>query len=117
MKFLQANDFEWKEKEGYSKKVFLDENDLNHPGFLVQTIKIKAHEKVASHFHKKQTEVFYFLNENGYFVVNNEKIIPKIGDIIVIEPNDKHTVVNNSNADFLYVAFKINYNEDDCYWD
>lgn len=68
----------------------MDENDLNYKGALVQQLKIKPGETAESHHHKKQTEIFYFLNTNGYFIVNGEKIIPEIGDIIVIEPNDKH---------------------------
>lgn len=117
MKFLQENTFEWKDKQGYSKKIFLTEDDLKHPGTLVQMIKIKAHDEAKSHFHKKQTEVFYFLNANGYFTVNGEKIIPKVGDIIVIEPHDKHIVTNDTDNDFLYMAFKVNFDEEDCYWD
>lgn len=49
--------------------------------------------------------------------MNGEKIIPNVGDIIVVESNDKHIVTNNTDQDFLYMAFKINYDEKDCYWD
>lgn len=116
MKFLQTEAFGWIDKQGYSKKIFLDENDLKHPGALVQMIKIKAHDEAKSHFHKKQTEIFYFLNANGYFTVNGGKVTPKAGDIIVVEPYDKHIVTNNTESDFLYLAFKVNYDESDCYW-
>ena len=115
MKFLQTEAFGWIDKQGYSKKIFLDENDLKHPGALVQMIKIKAHDEAKSHFHKKQTEIFYFLNANGYFTVNGGKVTPKAGDIIVVEPYDKHIVTNNTESDFLYLAFKVNYDESDCY--
>lgn len=117
MKFLQSDHFDWQDKAGYSKKIFLNEEDLNHPGALVQMIKIKARDEAKSHHHKEQTEVFYFLNTNGFFTVNGEKIRPAVGDIIVIEPGDTHIVTNDTDEDFLYVAFKIKYREDDCYWD
>lgn len=117
MKLIKSKDKPWKEKEGYSKKVFLDESDLNFPGALIQQIKIKPSETAVSHYHKKQTEIFYFLNSNGYFVVNEERINPQQGDIIVVEPNDKHTVVNDQKGDFLYMAFKLNYEKGDLFWD
>ncbi|SEH05504.1 cupin domain-containing protein [Candidatus Venteria ishoeyi] len=115
MKYVK--DKNWLEKEGYSKKIFLDENDLGTKGARVQEIKIKAGEVAKIHHHKIQTEIFYFLNKNGYFIVNGEKIKPKVGEILVVEPNDKHEIVNNTKEDFLYLCFKINYSEDDLYWD
>lgn len=117
MRFIEGDRKEWQDKQGYSKKILLNSAKLKHPGALVQEIKIKAHGEAPSHYHKEQTEVFYFLNTNGFFTVNGEKIQPKVGDIIVIEPYDKHTVTNNTDKDFLYLAFKLNYSEDDLYWD
>lgn len=117
MKFIKTKEKPWQDKKGYSKRIFLDEKDLAHPGALVQEIKIKPRETAASHFHKKQTEIFYFLNTNGYFTVNGEKIAPEVGDILVVEPNDKHITTNDTDKDFLYMAFKVNYDEKDLYWD
>ncbi len=117
MQFIKSSDKSWDEKKGYSKKVYLSEDELKTKGAHVQEIKIKPREVAKNHYHKVQTEIFYFLNNNGYFVVNGEKISVKTGDIIVIEPNDMHEVVNNSDDDFLYMAFKLNYNEQDSYWE
>ncbi len=117
MKYIKSSDKSWDDKKGYSKKVFLTEEELNTKGAHVQQIKIKPHEVAKNHHHKIQTEVFYFLNNNGYFVVNGNKIDITTGDIIVIEPNDIHAVVNNTNDDFLYLAFKVNYNKEDSYWE
>lgn len=117
MKVIHPNDCAWQDKQGYSKKIFLNGVDLHHPGALVQMIKIAPRDEAASHYHKEQTEIFFFLNENGYFTVNGEEIHPKKEDIIVIEPNDHHIVTNNTDQDFLYLAFKVAYDENDCYWD
>ena len=117
MKLIKKDDKKWLDKEGYSKKIFLTEKDLNSPGNHVQLIKIKPHETAKNHYHKIQTEIFYFLNKNGFFIVNGKKFPVEEGDIIVIEPNDRHEVVNNTDNDFLYLAFKIKYNEDDFYWE
>lgn len=117
MKIIRAESKDWQDKQGYSKKIFLDENDLNYPGGLVQEIKIKPQEKAMSHYHKKQTEIFYFLTDNGYWIINGEKQIFNIGDVLVIEPFDKHTTINESDIDYTYLAFKFNYSQDDLYWD
>ncbi|MBU3918341.1 hypothetical protein KKC63_00305 [Patescibacteria group bacterium] len=84
MKLIKEDNKEWLDKKGYSKKIFLNDKDLNYPGALVQLIKIKPGETAEIHHHKKQIEIFYFLNENGYFIVNEKKIDLKIGDVLVI---------------------------------
>ena len=73
-------------------------------------------ETAQSHHHKIQTEIFYFLSNCGYRIVNWKKITPNIWDILLIEPNDMHIVVNDSKQDYLYLAFKIDYVSDDSYW-
>jgi len=115
MKIIKSQNKEWLEKEGYSKRIFLDEKDLNHPGSLVQEIKIKPGETAKEHYHKKQTEIFYFLTENGYWIINEEEMSFKKGDVLVIEPLDKHTIINNTKEDYIYLAFKFNYDPNDSY--
>lgn len=86
-------------------------------GSLIQEVKIKAGEKAESHYYEKQKEVFYFLTDNGYFVINGEKIDVNVGDILMVEPGDKHKTINNSDKDFIYLCFKINFVENDLIWD
>ncbi|MDD5566753.1 MAG: cupin domain-containing protein [Patescibacteria group bacterium] len=117
MKFIKSSKKAWEEKKGYSKKIFLDEEDLHTPGARIQLIKIKPKETAKNHYHKKQTEISYFLNNNGFYIVNGIKQQVEAGDIIVIEPNDRHEVVNNTDSDFLYVVYKLNYAEDDLFWE
>lgn len=117
MKIIKSESKEWLQKEGYSKKIYLNEIDLGHKGALVQKLKIKTGESAPMHHHEKQTEIFYFLNNNGYFVVNDKKIEVESDDILVVEPFDRHIAVNESGEDFLYMAFKVNYEENDLFWD
>jgi len=116
MKILKSEDKQWTEKEGYSKRIFLNEKDLNYPGGLVQEIKIKPGEGAKEHYHKKQTEIFYFLTGNGYWIINGEKMSFKRGDVLAIEPFDKHITLNDTDEDYIYLAFKFNYSSDDLYW-
>lgn len=117
MKYIQSNTKQRKDNQWYSKKVFLDSEELNSPGTIVQEIKIKAWELVKSHHHKVQKEIFYFTTDHGYFIVNWETIKPNIWDVLVIEPNDHHVVVNESNQDYIYFCFKIDYSPEDFYRD
>ena len=75
---------------------------------MVQEVIIPAHQVANAHYHEHTTEVFYFLTEHGYRIVNEEKIVPKIGDVLLIEPGDIHTVVNETDQDYRYLVFKIN---------
>lgn len=117
MKLVSSTDKEREDKQWYSKKVLLDDKDLNNPWSLVQMIKIKAWEVAQIHHHKIQTEIFYFLNDHGYWIVNGEEIYPKVGDTLAIEPNDNHTVIANKDQDYVYLAFKVHYDKDDLYRD
>jgi quercetin dioxygenase-like cupin family protein len=117
MKIIKSDEKSWQEKQGYSKKILLEGKDIGFPGGLVQEIKIKPQETAVNHYHKKQTEIFYFLSENGYWLINGEKFNFKAGDAVVIEPLDKHTIVNNSDKDYIYLAIKYNYDPNDSYWE
>ena len=116
MKIKRLNETEWLDKTGYSKRIYLGEESLGK-GSLVQEIKVKPGETAKSHYHEKQTEVFYILNENGYFIINSEKLDLKIGDVLVVEPMDRHVTVNNTDKDFTYLCFKINFVEGDSIWE
>ena len=117
MKFVPWESKQREDKQWYSKKILLSEEELKNPWSLVQYIKIKSWETAASHLHKIQTEIFYFLDENWYRIVNGEEIHPKKWDVLVIEPNDKHTVIASKTTDYIYLAFKIAYDPNDLYRD
>jgi len=105
------------DKQGYSKRILATKEDIWSPSNLLQEIKIKPGETAAAHIHKIQTEVFYIVTENGYRIVNGKKVTPKIWDVLIIKPNDSHAVVNESDVDYMYLSFKVNYVEDDLYRD
>lgn len=49
--------------------------------------------------------------------MNGEKVSLNIGDLLIVEPNDKHEVHNFSAEPFRYVAFKFNWVEGDYFED
>lgn len=115
MKHIKSADVSWTEKKGYSKKVMLTPDMLRKPGLLVQSLRIKPQKSVGPHYHRKQTEIFYFLNVNGVFEINGKAVPLSSGDALVVEPNDVHATWNNSSEDFLYVAFKFDWVDGDYY--
>ena len=117
MKHIRNADKPWLEKLGYSKKPLALPDVIGQPGLLVQELKILPRQVCKNHYHKVQTEIFYFINVFGRFVVNGETINLEPGDVLIVEPNDWHEVSNTSEYDFLYVAFKFNWVEDDYYED
>lgn len=116
MKIKRLNETEWLDKTGYSKRIYFGEESLGK-GSLVEEIAVKSGEVLKSHYHEKQTEVLYILNENGYFIINDEKLEVKTGDVLVLEPMDRHITVNNTDKDFTYLCFKINFVEGDSIWE
>jgi len=117
MKFIPWDTKEWQDNPWYSKKIYLNEKELNSPWNLVQQLKVPAWQRAEIHYHKIQTEVFYFFDDTGYWIVNGEEIHPKAWDVLVIQPNDKHTAVNETDRDYIYICFKINYALNDFYLD
>lgn len=115
MKHLKNADATWTVKPGYSKKALATPTILNKEGMLVQELCIKAHDSVGPHYHKKQTEIFYFTTVNGTFTVNGADIPLALGDVLIVEPNDVHAVRNDSDQDFRYVAFKFDWEDGDYY--
>ncbi len=117
MKLLPWDTKIWQKKVWYSKKILFNGQDSWYPWSLVQEIKIMPGEIAQSHYHKIQTEIFYFLNDCGYWIVNWKTIQPKVWDVLLIEPDDRHIVVNDSKQDYFYLAFKVDYVLDDSYWE
>ncbi len=117
MKIIKENSKEWEKKEGYSKKILLSEGIIKENNSLVQLIKISPGEVAENHYHKKQAEIFYFLNDNGYWIINGKKFVFQIGDTLLIEPEDMHRIVNNTEKPYIYLCFKLNYLSNDLYWE
>jgi quercetin dioxygenase-like cupin family protein len=116
MKLILPEEKNWEEKVGYSKKVYLTPVETGQPGLQIQVIKLKPGQVAKEHFHKVLTEIFYFSKINGYFAVNGEKIELKEESILIVEPNDRHKVVNDSQEDFTYLVIKLNNDNDDFYF-
>ena len=117
MQHIRNQEAEWTRKPGYSKKVLATPDLLGQSGLLVQELEISPGQIAAYHYHKQQTEIFYFLNTVGEFWVNGARVPLAVGDLLIVEPNDKHEVRNTNAEPFRYVAFKFNWVENDYFED
>ena len=70
-----------------------------------------------NHYHRQQTEVFYALNNLGYFIVNGENIKLEVGDLLLVEPGENHTVANDNSEEFKFLAIKLDNNKKDTFTD
>jgi quercetin dioxygenase-like cupin family protein len=113
MRHILATNTPWQHKPGYSKRIYATPTELGQPGLLVQELQIAPGQVAKNHYHKRQTEIFYFTNTVGQFDVNGKTIPLQVGDVLIIEPNDWHEVRNDSTENFRYVAFKFNFVEND----
>ena len=59
-----------------------------------------------SHFHKETEEVFWFIKGKPLFYINNEEIRVNEGDVYVIEPNEVHNILNDTDEESLIVFSK-----------
>lgn len=73
---------------GQTKRAFTDDPDQIASIHLVD---IRADSKV--HYHKKLTEIYLFLEGNGYMEVDGEKISVKPYSAILIKPGCRHRAV------------------------
>lgn len=117
MKFIDSTKGTWIKGRGYEKRVLFSESDLQCKGTLAQALRIRPGEEVGNHHHEKQFEVFCFTSGRGIFIVSGERVKVAAGDVLLVEPGDVHAIVNDSEEDLLYVAFKTNYVKDDLFWE
>lgn len=117
MKIIKARDKDWQEGADYFKKILLDSTDIEAENFLIQEVRMKAGTRAKKHYHKKQTELFYAINDSGYFIVGGDNIKLEAGDLLLVNTDEKHTVVNDSQKEFRFLAMKLSYDENDTFID
>jgi len=118
MKYKSHDTGEAVHKKDYSKRVIFSPEDFQEKGHLLQVVTIPPKTKQRSHFHHKQTEVFYILEGEAYIYINGKEFLAKPGDAFICSPGDKHNLWNQTDKDFKLVVFKINFSkEDDTKWE
>jgi len=117
VKYITKEQADLKHGDNYSKLVFAENINMYSDKSLVQMIIIEPKTDVASHYHEKTTEIFYFLSGVGTFIVDGKSIICEPGSILICEPGEKHPVKNDSDEPWKYLAFKTYQEGGDSIWD
>jgi len=116
MKFVRLSDKQWLERQGYSKKILLTEEDLKSKGNLVQVVKNDAHTEIKPHYHKRMKEVYHVLKGSAIIFCGETRVRAQPGDTLLCEPGEVHGVVNDTDEEFLFAVFKIDADDEDTVW-
>lgn len=97
----------------------VNENDFayrfgdNGPKYLVQgpnvdvgVVVIKPGQDFQNHYHTTCEEIFYALEGEIDFYVNNAKVPIKQGDVLQVRPHESHYLINRSDGIFKALFIK-----------
>lgn len=107
---------EWTRQPGYERGILLPFGSEGYPGVQVQLTQIAGGEKVASHYHLKQTELIFFLEGSCDFIFENSTVTMRLGELLVIEPGEIHNAINNSEITAQFLTLKIRGSPKDTMW-
>ncbi|OYT56027.1 MAG: hypothetical protein B6U76_04655 [Desulfurococcales archaeon ex4484_217_2] len=95
VKHYKLGEIKLEQRENYLGKIFSEISVNNTPLGLLRVI-IPRGVTARRHYHRKHFEIFVFLKGIGEIIVEQndiiERIIAKKGDIVIIYPEEKHTV-------------------------
>jgi len=100
---------EWEQFDDYAKKVLISPQIEQGINFLVQQVSMRPKTRAKEHSHENQTEIFIGLKNSGYFLIDGEKKKITEGESLRVEPKVKHTVGNDGDQDFEFLAIKLDY--------
>ncbi len=107
----------WTQEPGYRRNILLPFGMESYADIQIQLTEISAGEKVRNHYHLKQTEFIYFLKGTCAFSFEDNSITIRHGDLLIIEPREKHSAINKGEVTARFLTFKIRGLPDDTVWD
>jgi mannose-6-phosphate isomerase-like protein (cupin superfamily) len=110
MKLIKSDSKIEEDRGGYVRKVLL-EHDFEHQDKIRSTwaalVTIPPEGTAQAHFHENTTEIFYFLGE-AIISINSNKYEVNVGDLVIVEPKEAHTVKTKSTDTALKIlVFKF----------
>jgi mannose-6-phosphate isomerase-like protein (cupin superfamily) len=78
--------------------------------YAFKRLNIDAGKKILNHYHAIKEETFYIAKGTGIVTFNNKEIHVTEGDIIHIEPNDRHSI--EAITDLVVIEASTPYLED-----
>ena len=88
------------------KKVILENQIIPHLTNFSQAI-LQPQQISYVHSHEDMWEVFYIESGKGLMVVNDQEYQLEKGVCIMVEPHDRHEIINNGNKNLVINYFGI----------
>jgi len=116
MKLIRRESNNWVQADGYRKNILMTENEIGVKGSLTQIVVVEAGSQVKPHYHKRTSELIYVIEGDCLFTVNDRTFPLQTGDLLLTEPGDIHSLVNDGPSAWQALVFKINAVADDSFW-
>ncbi|WP_042351289.1 cupin domain-containing protein [Bacillus massiliigorillae] len=100
MKKVHESDFEYRFGDNGPKYL------TKGPNIDLGIVVLKPGQDFQNHYHTTCEEVFYILEGNIDFYINNQRYPVQPGDMIQCSPGDSHYLINTSTAPFKAVFIK-----------
>ncbi|MHB1294942.1 MAG: cupin domain-containing protein [Anaerolineae bacterium] len=66
-------------------------------------------QSLGGHYHETVEETFYVVQGRGTMVANGERIALQEGDVLRMDPTDRHDILNDAEAPLKLVFIKCPY--------
>jgi len=66
-------------------------------------------DKLDTHYHLEVEETFYIIEGKGSFTINGDEYSVEPGDVLRMEVNDRHAILNNGMDNLKIVFIKCPY--------
>ncbi len=102
------NDWEWvdlaKHHAGSLTKLLVTKESCGSENidFFISSYAPGAY--AAMHEHERSEEVFYFMQGEGVFMMNNEKHTIKPGTVVYVPPKTRHGIFNTGMENLVFVV-------------
>ena len=116
MRYIQSVQ-KWTNQVGYQRGILLPFGDKEYHGVQVQLTQIASGDKVSKHYHLKQTEIIYFLEGSCDYFFENATITIHPGELLIINPREVHSTINNSGITARFLTLKISGVLKDTVWE
>lgn len=79
---------------------------LKGPNVDIGIVVLKPGQDFQNHYHTTCEEVFYILEGNIDYYINNQRVSVQPGDLILCAPGDTHYLINQSETNFKALFIK-----------
>ncbi|MEN1936336.1 cupin domain-containing protein [Paenibacillus sp. 102] len=79
---------------------------LKGPNIDLGIVVIQPGQEFQNHYHTTCEEIFYALEGEIDFYINNERVPVKQGDVLQVRPHESHYLINHSDQIFKAVFIK-----------